>query len=91
MGYILPINSYQYMQYSNRIQYRKENLEDFGPVKGTLPAFPIALKERMDRHIPVFEAKKNLYSEYSKNTFRTVERMKTSHITGKGRIIDEYV
>lgn len=46
------------MQYSNRIQYRKENLEDFGPVKGTLPAFPIALKERMDRHIPVFEAKK---------------------------------
>ena len=91
MGYILPINPYQYMQYSSRIQFREENLKDFAPVKGTLPVFALTLKARMDGHPPVFEVKRNPHSEYSKSTFEILKRVKTSHITGNGKIIDEYV
>lgn len=95
MGYILPINPYQYMQYSNRIQYREENLKDFAPVKGTLPVFALSLKTRMDAQTPMNQAKTNPRLdgavEYRKNSFHFVKRVNVSYITGKGLIIDEYV
>ena len=95
MGYILPINPYQYVQYSNRIQFREENLKDFTPVKGTLPVFALALKTRLGGQTPMYQTKQNprldINAEYRKSTFDIVKRMNVSRITGKGRIIDEYV
>lgn len=95
MGYILPINPYQYMQYSNRIQYREENLKDFAPVKGTLPVFALALKTRMDAQTFKNQAKTNPRPDgaavYRKSSLHFVKRVNASYITGKGLIIDEYV
>jgi len=96
MGYILPIIPYQYMQYTNRIQYREENLKDFGPVKETQPTFALALRARMES-FALYQSERDTrngdYSKYKELPLYDLKqkRVTLSHITGKGRVIDEYV
>ena len=48
MGYIMPVDHFQYVQYGNRVAFKEENKQAFQPIEGAKPIFPVLLQARTE-------------------------------------------
>ena len=97
VGYIAPVNQFQYVQYGNRVGIREQNKDtSFKPVKETTPAFAIQLKNKTEEYGNGIQTERNTaetkgnpsrsYSGYQDST-----AVRAPRITGKGLLLDQII
>ena len=97
VGYIAPVNQFQYIQYGNRVGNREKNKDtSFKPVKETSPAFAIQLKNKTEEYENEIQTERNT-SEKRGNPSRPYSGYQESNavrapgITGKGLLLDQII
>ncbi len=97
VGYIAPVNQFQYIQYGNRVGNREQNKDtSFKPVKETSPAFAIQLKNKTEEYENEIQTERN-NSENKGNPSRTYSgyqefnAVRAPGITGKGLLLDRII
>lgn len=95
MGYILPISCYQYMQYSNRVDFRSQANNNHNVVKATTSISSVSLLMKNEEHPYLFKqiqhSHKNISSITVANQVYERKSSQIPYITGKGMIIDAMV
>ncbi len=86
MGYILPITPFHSIQYSNRIEFERENRQAIKSLIGNERIAPLSSLSSYTDYQQLLQSKKQHQSV-------TIEEQKklTSSITGIGLLIDVYV
>ncbi len=87
MGYVLPVDRYQYMEYQNRMPRQKLNVDSVNP------PFKALLENRHEEITSEYERLRpsSYKSVPLKPQMSTVSLNLVADITGKGRAYNEFV
>ena len=86
MGYILPITPFQSIQYSNRIEFERENRKDIKSLVGNERIAPLSSLSSYTDYQQLLQTKK----QHQPITIEEQKKL-TSSITGIGLLIDVYM
>ncbi len=94
MGYIMPVDHFQYVQYGNRVAFKEENKQAFQPIEGTKPIFPVLLQTRTEEKQEEDHSEYQSYASKRQSAAYAPPRTRmvsAPSITGKGMLLDQLV
>ena len=93
MGYIMPVDHFQYVQYGNRVAFKEENKQAFQPIEGAKPIFPVLLQARTEEKQEEDPGEQSYATKRQSAAYAPPRTSMVSapSITGKGMLLDQLV